>query len=413
MNGVDDSYEVAVVGAGPAGLMAAFSAASKGYSVVILEKNSSAGNKLLMTGNGRCNLTNISPFREFIGKFGKRGAFLRSAFSKFSNEDLIDYFESRNLDLKVEEGGRVFPVTDNAHSVLNVLEKSVKKLGVEILYKSRLETLQKNGDFFILTLKNRMVKAESVVLATGGSSYPSTGSTGDGYRIAEDTGHDMTPLLPGIVPLKTREKWVKDLQGIALESVKVTVKNPDSKFIIEDADLLFTHFGISGPSILDVSSKIVKKLGKGDVYLSVDLLPLKSSEYLREEFLEAVKNHGKVDLKNYLKFYVSNRMIPIILVLAGADPTVKMNQLSKKDRNSILNVIKTFPLTVYDHVPLENAYVTCGGVSSKSIDPNTLESKLVKRLYFAGELLEGCGPSGGYNLQQAFSTGYLAGCLSN
>lgn len=407
-----DRFEVAVVGAGPAGLMAAFSAASKGHSVTIYERNTTAGKKLLLTGNGRCNLTNTTPFREFVRKFGKKGAYLRSAISKFSSKDLMDYFESRNLDLKVEEGGRVFPVTDESISVLKVLEKSIKKLGINIVYNSRLKALEKKDEFFILTFNNSKVEAENVIIATGGCSYPNTGSTGDGHKIALKTGHDVTQLLPGIVPLKTREKWVKDLQGITLDGVKLTMKHPDSKMVIEDADLLFTHYGISGPSILDNSSKIVQLLETGDVHMTVDLLPVKSDEDLREEFLNAVKTHGKVDLKNYMKLHVSNRMIPVILGLAGSDQHVKMNQLSKKDRNSILKIIKAFPLTVYSHLPLENAYVTCGGVSSKSIDPNTLESKFVKGLYFAGEILEGCGPSGGFNLQQAFSTGYLAGFLS-
>lgn len=412
MNKVIDRYEVAVVGAGPAGLMAAFSAASKGHSVIIFERNSTPGKKLLLTGNGRCNLTNTTPFREFVGKFGRNGAFLRTAFRRFSNRDLMDYFESRNLDLKVEEGGRVFPVTDESNSVLKVLERSIKKLGVEIVYRSRLKRLHKKDDIFILSFNNSEVESENVILATGGCSYPNTGSTGDGYNIAKKTGHEVTPLLPGIVPLKTREKWVKDLQGITLDGVKLAIKHPNSKMVINDADLLFTHYGISGPSILDVSSKIVQLLKTGDMHITLDLVPDKSSEDLREEFLNAVKTHGKVDVKNYMKLHVSNRMIPVILDLAGADQHIKMNQLSKKDRNSILNIIKTFPLTVYGHLPLESAYVTCGGVSSKSIDPNTMESKFLKGLYFAGEILEGCGPSGGFNLQQAFSTGYLAGCLS-
>lgn len=407
----DDKCKVAVVGAGPAGMMAAIRAASNHHHVVLFERNSSAGKKLLLTGNGRCNLTNTSVFKEFLRKFGHRGAFLRTAFSSLTNKDLIEYFESRNLDMKVEDDGRVFPFNDDARSVLKTLEKSIKQLGIEVVYNSRLKTLQKKEDLFILNFNNGTVKAEKVILATGGSSYPSTGSTGDGYRIAKQTGHDLTPLLPGVVPLKTREKWVKDLQGITLDDVTITIKHPDVKLVLKNGTLLFTHYGLSGPSVLDNSSRIIQLLETGDVDVYLDILPHKSFDALREEFIKAFNSHGKVDLKNYLKLHLPNRLIPIILDIASVDPKLKMNQLSKKDRNEILNVIKSFHLTVYGHLPLEHAYVTCGGVSRECINPNTLESKVVKGLYFAGELLEGCGPSGGYNLQQAFSTGYLAGCI--
>jgi predicted Rossmann fold flavoprotein len=414
MNNDNMIHELAVVGAGPAGMMAAIKAASNGCEVILIERNASAGRKLLLTGNGRCNLTNTASLKDFLGKFGRRGSFLRSAFSNFSNHDLMEYFESRNLELKVEEGGRVFPVTDDSNSVLKVLETSMRKLGVKIVYNARLQNIkipkEGKGIFKLKFDYNTFILAKKVVLATGGASYSSTGSSGDGFRIAGETEHGVTPLTPGVVPLKTRERWVKDLQGIVLEDVRITLKHPGGKMVFEDGSLLFTHFGVSGPLILDNSSNIIPLIDEhGSVDMFLDLKPNNTREELQMELLEAFESHGKVDLKNYMKLMMPNRMIPILLNLADTDPKKKMNQMSKKDRNSILNLLKAFPITLTGYLPLEKAIVTCGGVSRDYINPNTMESRVVPGLYFAGEILEGCAPSGGYNLQQAFSTGYLAG----
>ncbi|MFY9638265.1 MAG: NAD(P)/FAD-dependent oxidoreductase [Methanobacterium sp.] len=414
MNKNNDIYDVAVVGAGPAGMMAAITAASNGHKVILIERNSSSGRKLLLTGNGRCNLTNTASLKEFLNKFGRRGSFLRSAFSIFSNHDLIDFFESRGLEFKVEEGGRVFPVTDDSKSVLKILDVSMKKNGVNIFYNARLQSiklpLKLKGIFMLQFAYNTMIKARKVILATGGGSYSETGSSGDGFRIAEQTGHGVTPLEPGIVPLKTKESWVKGLQGITIENVRVTIKHP--KMVFQDGNILFTHFGVSGPLILDNSSKIIPLLeDTGKVELNLDITPHNTREELQKQFLEGFESHGKVDIKNYLKLLMPNRMIHVLLTLADTDPKKKMNQINKKERNSIINLLKAFPLTITGHLPIERAIVTCGGVSRDYINPKTMESKVVNGMYFAGEIVEGCAPSGGFNLQQAFSTGYLAGLV--
>jgi predicted Rossmann fold flavoprotein len=414
MNKNMEIYELAVIGAGPAGTMAAISAASNGNEVILVERNATSGRKLLLTGNGRCNITNSSSLKDLLEKFGRRGSFLRTAFSSFTNHDLMEFFESRGLELKVEDGGRVFPVTDESSSVLKVLETSMKKLGVKTVYNARIKDIKipknKEGNFILKFDYNTVIKAKKVILATGGASYTETGSSGDGFRIAENTGHGITPMYPGIVPLKTRESWVRGLQGITLEDVKITIRHPGKKMVFSDGNLLFTHFGVSGPIILDNSSKIIPLLEDNPtVELILDLKPSNTREELQEQLIGAFESHGKVDLKNYLKLLMPNRMIPVLLSLSGADPKKKMNQVSKKERNSILNLLKEFPITVTGHLPIEKAIITCGGISRDYIDPNTMESKVVNGLYFAGEIIQGCAPSGGYNLQQAFSTGYLAG----
>jgi len=411
MNKNNEIYDVAVVGAGPAGMMAAITAASNGHKVILIEKNSSAGRKLLLTGNGRCNLTNTAS----LNKFGRRGSFFRSAFSKFSSQDLMGFFESRGLEFKFEDGGRVFPITDDSKSVLKILEFSMKKNGVKTVYNARLQSIKKplklKGFFKLKFAFNTVIQAEKVILATGGASYTETGSSGDGFRIAEETGHGVTPLEPGIIPLKTKESWVKGLQGIILEDVHITIKHP--KMVFQDGNLLFTHFGVSGPLILDNSSKIIPLIeNTGKVELSLDLKPSYTTEELQDQFLGAFESHGKVDLKNYMKLFIPNRMINVILTLVGTDPKKKMNQISKKERNSIINLLKVFPLTITGYLPLDKAIVTCGGVSRDYINPNNMESKVVNGMYFAGEIVQGCAPSGGFNLQQAFSTGYLAGLVS-
>lgn len=415
MNKNIDINDIAIIGAGPAGMMAAITAASNGHQVILIERNSAAGIKLLLTGNGRCNITNTASLKELLDKFGRRGSFLRSAFSSFSNTDLMEFFESRGLEFKVEEGGRVFPITDDSKSVLKILETSMRKNGVKIIYNSHIKNIKipkkEDGNFILKMDYNTVIKAKKVILATGGVSYSATGSTGDGFRIAEGNGHGVTPLEPGLVPLKTKESWVKSLQGITLDDVKITIKDPRGKMVFHEGNFLFTHFGVSGPLILDNSSKIIPLLEEGNVDLILDLKPSKTIEELQTIFLGAFESHGKVDLKNYMKLLMPNRMIPVLLRLADCDPKKKMNQMSKKDRNSIINLLKAFPITITGYLPVEKAIITCGGVSREYINPNTMESKVVNGMYFAGEIIQGCAPSGGYNLQQAFSTGYLAGLL--
>jgi len=404
--------DLAVVGAGPAGMMAAITAASNGNSVILIEKNGSAGKKLLITGNGRCNLTNTASMNDFLKKFQKKGSFLRTAFTRFTNKDLMDFFESRGLKLKVESDGRVFPVTDKSNDVLNLLLKELKKLSVTIKYSTRVVSVHPEHDGFVLKLDNvRDVRAKNVILATGGISYKVTGSDGDGHLIAKETGHNITALEPGIVPVKTHEFWVRELSGLQLESALGLIKHSKGKLKIE-GDLLFTHQGLSGPMILNNSPNLVKILKQDErILLNIDIYPDKTVNQLSDEFLSARDEHGKVDLDNHMKLKLPNRMIPLFLEMAGVKPKIKMNQLGKKERNKIINLLKSFPLTITSTSSIDKAMVTCGGVSSKDFDPNTMESRHHDGLFFAGELVDSCGPSGGYNLQQAFSTGHLAGSM--
>jgi predicted Rossmann fold flavoprotein len=404
-------YDIAIIGAGPAGCMAAIKGAQQGKDVVLLEKNDKIGRKLLLTGNGRCNLTNTASMEVFLEKFGKRGSFYRDVFSKFSNYDLMDFFKGHNLNLKEEEEGRVFPISEKSKSVVDILKKVMKQSGVEIIYNYRLEHLQKMSNIFkLFSTDNELVKAYKVIIATGGVTYGFTGSTGDGLTVAELLGHQITELKPGVVPLTVREDWVKQLKGVVLEDIGLKIGYNGKSIALQRGNILLTHFGISGPVILDLSQDIIELIDKnGDLKLYIDFKPDTNSEDLGVKFMKDFQNNSKKSIKNYLKIYLPNRIIKSILQIVSIDPDKKLNQITKKERLELLQVLKALPLTITGYLPLNKAMITCGGVSKKEIDPKTMESKLVNGLYFAGEIIAGCGRTGGYNLQQAFSTGWVAG----
>jgi predicted Rossmann fold flavoprotein len=403
-------YDIAIIGAGPAGCMAAICGAQQGKNIVLLERNDKIGRKLLLTGNGRCNLTNTSTLDVFLEKFGKRGSFYRDVFTKFSNYDLMDFFKSQGLDLK-EEGRRVFPITEKSQSVVDVLGKVLDKTGVEIIYNYRLEHLHKMSKIFKLSsTDNDLITAHNVILATGGVTYDFTGSTGDGLTVAELLGHHITELKPGGVPLRIREKWVRKLKGVNLINVGLKVGYGGKITALPRGNLLLTHFGISGPVILDMSDDIVELLDKhGDLKLYIDFKPELKPEALDVQLMDDFKNNSKKSLSNYLKKYLPNSTIGPILSVISLDPGKKLNQITKKERLLLQETLKALPITITGYLSLNKAMVTCGGVSKKEINPQTMESKLVDGLYFAGEIIAGCGRKGGFNLQQAFSTGYVAG----
>jgi predicted Rossmann fold flavoprotein len=404
-------YDIAVIGAGPAGCMAAIRGAQLGKNVILLERNNKIGRKLLLTGNSRCNLTNTSTLEVFLEKFGSRGSFYRNVFSEFSNQDLMDFFKSHGLELKEEEEGRVFPITGKSKSVVDVLKKALDEYGVKIVYNYRLEHLYKHSKIFKLSsTENQLITAHNVIIATGGASYGITGSTGDGFTVAELLGHHITELKPGGVPLLVREEWVHELKGVTLDNVGLSIRYGGKIRALPRGNLLLTHFGISGPVILDMSQMIVDIMDKhGDLKLYIDFKPEIKQEALGVRLMEDFQNNSKKSLRNYLKNHLPNSMIDPILKTISLDPQKKLNQITKKERLQLQETLKALPLTITGHLPLNKALVTCGGVSKKQIDPQTMESKLVKRLYFAGEIIAGCGRGGGYNLQQAFSTGYVAG----
>ena len=404
-------YDAAVVGAGPAGCMAAIRGAQLGQKVILLEKNDKIGRKLLLTGSGRCNITNTAPLNSFLEKFGRKGSFYRNVFSEFSNHDLMDFFKSHQLELKEEENGRVFPVTDKAESLVNVLKDVLDSCGVEIVYNYPVKHLHKMSNIFKMSsTENEMITAHNVILATGGTTYGFTGSTGDGYTIAELMGHHITDLKPGCVPLRVREKWVHQLKGVTLEDVGLSIGYGGKKISLPKGNLLLTHFGISGPVIIDMSQMIVDTMDKhGDLKLYIDFKPDTNQEALGAQLMEDFQSHSKKTLKNYLKYHLPNSVIEPVLKNVSLDPYKRLNQITKKERVILQEVLKALPVTITGHIPMDKAMLTCGGVSKKEINPKTMESKLVKGLYFAGEIISGCAISGGYNLQQAFSTGFCAG----
>ncbi|MGF7118441.1 NAD(P)/FAD-dependent oxidoreductase [Methanobacterium oryzae] len=404
-------YDIVVVGAGPAGMMAAIRAGQLGKNVMLIEKNDTIGKKLKITGSSRCNITNTASLNIFIEKFGRKGAFFRSAFSSFSNKRLMSFFEFKGLKFKEENQGRVFPVSDKSRSVIKVLKEYLSENRVKINYKTRLVRIKKKKDYFSLDLGNdNYMATKKVIIATGGISYSSTGSTGDGFNVAEKLGHKIVSLKPGLVPLTVSEEWVKDLQGITLENVRFTVKIGKKKIVSDIGNLIFTHFGISGPLVLDLSNQIVSILEKNEtVNLYIDIKPEMTVPELEEKLINELEVRSKTEFKNFMKLFIPNRMIPIFVELLEINPKKKVNQVNKGERNKIINLLKAFPLTITGTLPINKAMVTCGGISKKEIDPQTMESKIVDGVYFAGEIIDFCAPSGGYNLQEAFSTGFLAG----
>ena len=411
------SFDIAVIGGGAAGSMAAIRAAEFGKGVALVERNESIGRKLLLTGKGRCNLTNNAEIDAFIGKFGKQGQFLRSAFFIFSNEDLIAFFRSAGLETKVERQARVFPSDDSARSVVEALRRRIKELGVEVLSGSRVNDIRRSADGFALGIEGRGgggLSAARAILSTGGASYKETGSTGDGYAIAGKLGHDVIERTPGLVPLTTKEAWVKDLQGLGLENVRITVEHGKHRITSDVGELMFTHFGVSGPLVLDLSAEILAMMrsGKGaadETRLRIDLKPGMAAAQIEKRLLDAFKRKGKTRFRNIMKDFLPQRLIDVFIELTGIKADKELCQVAQKERKSVVALFKGLPLTVSGSLPLEEGMVTCGGVSTREIDPSTMRSRIVPGLYFAGEIIDGRAPSGGYNLQQAFSTGYLAG----
>jgi len=404
-------YDIAVIGGGAAGSMAAIRAGQGGKRVVLIERNDSLGKKIMITGKGRCNLTNTASVDVFIKKFGSGGEFLRSAFHSFFNEDLMGFFRSKGLELKAERQGRVFPVTDKARSVVHILEEYLKESRVDVLYDTRIVDIErKDNRFTVVSDDNRRVETDKVIIATGGVSYKATGSTGDGFVIAKRLGHTITPLRPALVPLRTKERWVKELQGLVLKNVRIVFYCGNKKLNSDIGEAMFTHFGISGPLILDMSGDVVSALEKHkEIRLAIDLKPGLIREHLEKKLVNAFAVRGTIQIKKWMQDILPKKLIPIFLSVADIAPEKRTNQITKEERRTLIDMLKAFPMTITGSLPIEEAMVTGGGVSMREINPRTMESNVVPGVFFAGEAIGGVAPSGGYNLQQAFSTGYLAG----
>ncbi len=403
-------YDVIVVGGGAAGLMAAVTSAMMGKKVLILERNDRLGKKLLITGKGRCNVTNNCDNVTLMNNIPCNGKFLYSAFSQFCSQDTIDFFERNGVELKTERGNRVFPKSDHAKDIVVAFEKAVKDCAITVKNVRVKSLIIENNVIKGVKADNGEFYANSVLIATGGKSYPLTGSSGDGYDFAKQAGHSIVPIVPSLVPIVTEEKYPADMMGLSLKNVTLTVYDKEEKKPIfsEQGEMLFTHFGVSGPLVLSASSHI-RKMQQDRYTLKIDLKPALSEEQLDARILRDFGEQLNREFSNSLGKLLPSKMITIIINLTGIPPTTKINSITKEQRHRLISVIKAFPLTVKCFRPVEEAIITSGGVKVNEISPKTMESKLVKGLYFAGEVIDCDAYTGGFNLQIAFSTGYVAG----
>jgi len=403
---------VVVIGGGAAGLMVAVIAGREGAKVTLLEKMNYVGKKMGITGKGRCNITNACDMSDFIKNTPGNGKFLYGAYERFTNEDLLQLLHDAGLETKVERGGRVFPASDSALDVRNTFMKLMKHYGVDVhLEEPVKKLLVDDGVVTGVVTDKETYHADAVVIATGGKSYPATGSTGDGYMLAAQVGHKITDIRPSLVPIVTEESWVKDLMGLSLRNVELSVVAKNKVQAKMFGEMMFTHFGITGPIVLSLShtvGKLMRKKNIGTIGLDINLKPALSPETLDKRLQKDFDLYSKKQLINGMKDLLPTRLIPLIIELAGIDPQKPINQISKEERQQIGYMLQHMPLTVKGLRPVEEAIVTAGGISLKEFNPKTMESKLVKGLYGAGEVLDIDAFTGGYNLQAAFSTGYVA-----
>lgn len=403
--------KVIVIGGGAAGMFAAIQAAEKGHTVVLLEKNEKLGKKIYITGKGRCNITNGCDTEELFQNVMRNSKFLYSAFYTFSNYQVMDFFEQNGLPIKTERGERVFPQSDHSSDVIAVLKRVLEKHGVEIRLHSEVKSLQiKDNRIKGVILSNgKVLEAKQVIVATGGYSYVSTGSTGDGYRFAKEAGHTVTELYPALVPLEVKESWIQELQGLSLKNVSIKIEKDGKELYEAFGEMLFTHYGVSGPLILSASSAINDYIEKMPLRMTIDLKPALTDEQLDKRILRDFEENQNRQYKNAVQKLFPAKLIPIIIQLSGISPEKKVNEITKEERQHLAKLIKHFPLTLSRFRDFNEAIITRGGVSVKQINPSTMESKLVNGLFFAGEVLDLDALTGGFNLQIAWSTGYLAG----
>ena len=415
--------KVIVIGGGPAGMMAAITSAENENEVTIIEKMPSLGRKLCITGKGRCNITSSLDMSEFIKNIPGNGMFLYSSFNNYTNQDIINFLDSKGIKVKEERGNRYFPVTDRAQDVLNCFIKRLKELNVKILLNTKvIEILPSehdtDGNKFIIKTDKQKINADKVIIATGGKSYSSTGSTGDGYELAKKLGHTITDIRPSLVPLECYEKEeVRSLQGLSLKNVEINIiDKAKNKTIYNDfGEMLFTHFGVSGPTILSGSAHLVRYkniedlLKNKNIELRIDFKPALTEEKLDNRVLRDFKELNNKQFKNSLDKLLPQKLIPVIIENTSINPEKKVNEITKEERRKIVQELKHFVLHIKDFRPIEEAIITSGGINVKEINPKTMESKIVKGLYFAGEIIDVDAYTGGFNLQIAYSTGFTAG----
>ncbi|MEE1008857.1 MAG: NAD(P)/FAD-dependent oxidoreductase [Agathobacter sp.] len=403
--------KVVVVGAGAAGMNAALYAAKNGHKVILIDKNEKLGKKIYITGKGRCNLTNASDMEVIFDNIMSNKKFLYSALYSYDNYRVIDFFEENGMKTKIERGNRVFPVSDHSSDVISTFKKVLKKEGVEILLNTEFKKLIIEDDTVkgVLLVDNTAIMADNVIMATGGLSYPSTGSTGDGIRAAKECGHKTVKCTPALVPFNTKEGWVLALQGLSLKNVSITIYKEKKKLYEDFGEMLFTHFGVSGPMILSASANIKPAMFEDELKMYIDLKPAITQEQLDKRILREFEENKNKAFKNSLNKLLPAKMVPVIIDLSDIDPEKKVNEISKEERNRLVNLFKKLPLTITGLRGWNEAIITKGGVNVKDVNPSTMESKIINRLYFCGEMLDVDALTGGYNLQIAWSTGYLAG----
>jgi predicted Rossmann fold flavoprotein len=419
--------KVVIIGGGPAGMLSAISAGTNKNDVTILEKMNMLGRKLLITGKGRCNITSSIPIDEFIKNVPGNGKFLYSCLNNFTNEDILNILKEEGLQTKVERGNRVFPITDKSQDVLQALLNRLKKLKVKIEVGANVKEILTeqdivNGVKYIQGGKEKVIKADKVILATGGKSYSATGSTGDGYELAKKVGHTVTEIKPSLVPISTKGKDLeicRRMQGLSLKNVAIKIKDAkNNKIIYEDfGEMIFTHFGVSGPVILSGSAHLLRykneDIRQGNIKLIIDLKPALDVQKLDDRILRDFSLEKNKIFKNSLDILLPQKMISTVIELSGIDQNKKVNEITREERVRLVQLLKNFEITLHDFRPIEEAIITAGGISIKEINPKTMESKLIKGLYFAGEIIDVDAYTGGFNLQIAYSTGYTAGGATN
>lgn len=406
---MDLSYvDLVVIGGGPAGMMCAYTAAERGLSVVLLEPNDKLGKKLRITGKGRCNVNNNCDIKTFMANIPGDGRFLYSALNRLSPADTISFFESHGLPLKTERGNRVFPRSDNANDVANLMASLCKKAGVRVMRTAAKQIITENGAVAGVATGEGYLPCRAAAVCTGGLSYPLTGSTGAGYEFARNLGHTVTPLRPSLVPLVSPDAYCAEMQGFAPKNVTLSAYEDDKLIYRELGEMLFTHFGVSGPLVLSASAKM-RKMGSAAYRLSIDLKPGLDEKKLDARILRDFEKYANREFKNALGDLAGRSMIPILIKLSGIPEDKPVNTITREERRGLVALLKAFPVSVSGFRPIEEAIVTSGGVSTKEINPRTMESKLVSGLFFAGEVLDVDGYTGGFNLQIAWSTGFVAG----
>lgn len=402
--------KVIVVGGGAAGMMACHAASLCGHQVTLLEKNEKLGKKIYITGKGRCNLTNASDIEVIFANVMSNKKFLYSAFYTFDNNQVIDLFETNGMATKTERGNRVFPVSDHSSDVIATMARILKNDGVEVKLNTTVDRLIiKDNKACGVVVNKKEIYADNVIVCTGGLSYPSTGSTGDGYRFAETAGHTVVECTPALVPFNIREEWGKALQGLSLKNTAITIYDKDKKLYSDFGEMLFTHFGVSGPMILSASGNIKADKFKNPLKLIIDLKPAMSEEQLDKRILRDFDENKNKQFRNSINKLLPSKLVPIIIELSGIDPDKKVNEISKEERLGFVHLLKNLTMTINGLRGWNEAIITKGGICVKNINPSTMESKLVSNLFFAGEVLDLDAMTGGYNLQIAWSTGYLAG----